>query len=389
MVIGMGGCDNVEWGGIDISIVPPPGKADADADADTVRVRPDGPVLFYVHRDEDAATVIPVGQIADGGLAPLTPGDDPDAFADDFIESFLTPGSQLTLFRRGQRVGTLTVDSAAVPHLPVCRPLPRATGQVALATEVGAVTEFLAMPQARAPESQPGTFEAERRMEVVSDMLAGEMFRERNLAVRDPGLIRRQLQPFPLTGSPDPGFTATYLVDDSLAVGGDNQGAALFVVFTPRGQTGYNPAFTGFTEYAVGGKAAPRVIDFLDWDTDGAVALLLEVLGTHTSWFRAVGLQDGEWRAIFEQRCDPRTAPTDTSGAIDTGTQQGTRRPTPQPTQPRAPRPTTRALEPDLDSIPIIEPQIQLSNPQAGGNERRDPSVRDTTPPDTGSARPR
>ena len=121
MVIGMGGCDNVEWGGIDISVVPPPEKAGDAVEADTARALPDGPVLFYVHRDDSAATVIPVGQIADGGLAPLVPGNDPDAFASDFIASFLRPGARLTLFRRGARVGDRI---PAAPGTPPRRPPP-------------------------------------------------------------------------------------------------------------------------------------------------------------------------------------------------------------------------------------------------------------------------
>ena len=367
MVIAVGGCDNVEWGGIDFAVVPPPDKArDPDQDRDD-RALPAGPVLFDVHRDSAGATVIPVGQVTATGLAPIAPGDDPHAFGTRFMEVFLDVGTQLTLFHRGQRMGMVTVDGAAMPAGPVCRPLPRASGSLALTSDAEGVTEFLALAQASAPEGRlAGGFEPERRMAVVADMMAGEMLRARGAPVASTATARRQLQPFPLTESPDPGFAATYLVEDSLGLGGDNAGSSLFVVFTPRGQSGYDTAFVSFAHYDDGGKAAPRVIDFLDWDRDDRVELLLEVFGTRISWFRAVGRDGDQWRTLFEDRCDPRTAPMDTVA--------------PEPETPAAGQQRRRRRPPTaLDSIPIIEPTIQLSNPT------NTPRVgRDTLPPDTG-----
>ena len=386
MVIAVGACDNVEWGGIDFAVVPPPPHAADTATAVSVTPLRDDPVLFYVHRDTgDLATVIPVAQIGPAGLTRLG-ADDIDAFADRFIDTFLAAGQELALFRRGRRVGTLTVDSAGVPTEPVCRPLPRAAGRLQLASGAGAVTEFLALAGDDAPESRDlGVPEPVRSMEVVSDMVAGEMLRGRELSVPTPTRARRQLVPFPLSDTDDPGFAATYLVDDTLGLGGDDTGAALFVVFTPRGQTGYDTAFVGFANYSTSGKAAPRVIDFLDWDDDGVVELLLEVFGVRTSWFRAAGRADGEWQAIFEDRCDPRTAQV----GVDTSetpaeAAPAPSRPAPAPPQRTQPRATPTQRDASLDSIPIIEPTIQLSNPRDNPRVRRDTSTRDTVPPDTG-----
>ncbi|MDX1674645.1 MAG: hypothetical protein R3314_07625 [Longimicrobiales bacterium] len=364
----MGACDNVEWGGIDLDVVPPPPHERERTEATPANGLPAGPILFYVHRDSARTTVIPVGQITEDGLVPITPGDEVDDFGSRFIDAFLDAGTELALFRRGQRVGTLTVEAAAIPSDPVCRPLPRATGSMELASGAGAVTEFLALPATDAPESRSAAdLQPVRSMEIVGDMLAGDMLRTREADIPSAATARRQLQPFPLTGSPDPGFTATYLVDDSMGLGGDDEGAALFVVFTPRGQSGYEPAFVGFSEYASDGKAAPRVIDFLDWDRDGAVEILLEIFGTSTSWFRAVGLEDGSWRAIFEQRCDPRTATV----TPDTTDAPGNGEPAPRPAR----RPQPQSM-PDLDAIP--EPTIQLSNPGETPRVRRDTLPRDT-----------
>lgn len=349
----------MEWGGLGLSIVPPPDKTGEDEGVSANRGLPDGPVLFYVRRDSVGATIIPVGHVAGTGLVRITPGDDISAFGARFIRAFLTPGTQLTLYHRGQRMGTVTVDSAGVPPVPVCRPLPRAVGSLALTADAEGVTEFLALDQADAPEGRlAGGFEQERRMAVVGDMLAGEMLRARGVPVPSATAARRQLQPFPLTGSPEPGFAATYVVDDSVGIGGDNAGASLFVVFTPQGQTGYDTAFVGFSDYGDGGKAAPRIIDFMDWDRDESVELLLEIFGTRTSWFRAVGLDDGRWQTIFQDRCDPSTAPMDTAEA--------------EGGAPTAESPRSR-LQRALDSIPVIEPTIQLSDPTTQ-------RLRDTTP---------
>lgn len=394
MVIAVGGCDNVEWGGIDIGVVPPPPRADDTAGVEPASPVAEGPVLFYVHRDTAGPTVIPVAHVTGDGLEPIEPGDDIEAFGAYFIETFLSSGTDLALFQQGRRVGTLTVDTAALPVDAVCRPVPRATGSLDLTGEADAGTEFLAMSAAAAPGSRDGpTFQPARSMEVVSDMLAGEMLREREVTAPNIAAARAQLQPFPLATGPDPGFTATYLVDDSLGLGGDDTGAALFVVFTPRDQDGYEPAFVGFTDYS-SGKAAPRVIDFLDWDDNGTVEILLEVFGTRASWFRAVGRQDGRWRGLFEDRCDPRSAPASLDTAdIGTGSaqppgetpQSTTRR---QPTTTRQPAAATDRPTAGFESIPDIQPTIQLSNPsqtpRVGRTTATDSAIRDTVPPDTG-----
>ena len=369
----------MEWGGIDIDVVPPPSKTPETAATEASDVLPDGPILFYVHRDTARTTVIPVGQITGDGLDPITPHGDSDAFGARLIDAFLAPGTELALFRRGQRVGSVTIGEAAMPTGAVCRPLPRATGTTSLTGSAG-VEEFLALDTAVAPASRaPDGLARARSMEVTSDMMAGRMLAERDVPVSSAAPLRRQLLPFPLADTPDPGFTATYLIDDSLGVGQDDAGAALFALFTPQGQTGYGPAFVGYADYAAGGKAAPRVIDFLDWDRDGSVELLLEVFGTTTSWFRAVGREGDGWGGIFEDRCDPRTAPpADTAQAPGNGepgarTAESTRRQRPAGRQPTG-----------LEAIP--EPTIQLSNPGQTPRVGSD-TVRDTTPPDTGGGR--
>ncbi|MFW5947372.1 MAG: hypothetical protein ACOCUW_02660 [Gemmatimonadota bacterium] len=388
MVTAAGGCDNVEWGGIDLDVVPPPTR-DTDAVPDTVSTLTVGPILLHV-RGEDPATIVPVGQVDDAGLATIPPDADSTAFTARFARTFLAPGAQLTVFRHGRAAGTVTIDSTVATPPDACGPLPRAVGTVRLDRPTD-TAEFLALAGPGATPGTappPGSLERQRRMEVVGDMLANDALRARGIAV-GAGADRQQLQPFPLAGSPDPGFTAGYLVGDSLAVGGDDDGAALFMVFVPRGQTGYDTAYVGFADYGEDGKAAPRLIDFMDWDGDGNAELLLEVFGRSTRWFRVVAFVDGRWQTVFADRCETTAAPQDTAGrhgargpgATEPGTAGAERDPAPTgaPTaMPRSQQATpATADETSLDSIPDIQPQIRLL-PETPRPER------DTTPPDTG-----
>jgi hypothetical protein len=321
MVIGLGGCDNVEWGGVDMSVVRPPPTAgpldEATVDVDRL---PDRAILYHVTRGPERVVMVPVGEVGDDGLEPIQVGDDPNTFGARFISAFMRQGSEFTLFRNGRRAGTVIVDSAYVPAGDVCRRLPRATGTVELAGAAGDATEFLAMARTQAPPGtvMPGrTLQPERRMEVVGNIMAERALRARRAQLPNWAIARRQLQPFPIAGAQDLGFTATYLVGDQLEVGGDDNGYSLFVVYTPQPPTGYDTAYVSFTNYPVDGKAAPRVIDFLDWNRNGHTDLLLEVFGTRGSWFESVGRAGEQWRRTFRDPCTVPGRVIPTAGDIE------------------------------------------------------------------------
>lgn len=348
MVIPIGGCDNVEWGGVDMAVVPPPPKAGPEESTLEAGERlPENPVLYYVTRDSARATVTPVAEVVEDGLAPLRIGEDAEEFGARFISAFLRQGSEMTLFRRGRRAGTLIVDSAAVPASGVCRRLPRAFGRMELSGSAGGAGEFLAMARTQAPEGRmiPGdTLAVERRMQVVGNIMAERALRARGAQLPNWATARRQLFPFPVSETQDPGFTATFLVDDELQVGNDDVGYSLFIVYTPQAQTGYDTAYVSYTSYTAAGKAAPRVVDFLDWNRDGSPELLLEVFGTENRWFEAVGRVDDDWDRILEDRCDPGAtvavdpAAADSAAGASSGPGDGAgaaRQSTPQRTQPR------------------------------------------------------
>lgn len=400
MVIGVAACDNVEWGGVDMTVVPPPPQRGPVAGPmEAGSQLPEGPILYHVTRDSAGTAMIPVGEIVDGGLRPIPTGDDAAEFSDRFITAFLRQGAEFTLFHQGRRAGSLTVRSASGAAPGACRALPRATGSLELVEAGTEATEFLAMPRTQAPEGRMipgGEIAVEGRMQVVGNILAERAIRARSAPLPNWARARRQIQPFPVSETRDLGFTATFLVDDELAIGNDDQGYSLFVVYTPMAQSGYDTAYVNYTSYTAEGKAAPRTIDFLDWDRDGTPELLLEVFGTRNKWYAAVGSDDDEWSQIFEDRCDPgaEVVPADTTTAdttaSDTAAAAGARpdrssstAATRTPTTPSTPQtgsgtaqPAAATLEANpMDPFAAIRPRIRLSDPGASR-----PTRPDTTP---------
>lgn len=384
ILIPVAGCDNVEWGGVQVAIVPPPARAEAPAaDIEAAERLPDGPIVYYVRRDSATLEVIPVGVVVDQGMQPIDPGGDLEGFGSRFIAAYLRQGAELTLFHRGRRAGTLIVDSAYVPTGDVCRGLPRATGSVELGGAAAEATEFIAMARPQAPDGRalPGEPEVERRMQVLGPIMAERALRARGAQLPNWSTALRQIFPFPVSEARDLAFTSTFLVDDELAVGNDTLGYSLFVLYTPQAQTGYDTAYVSHVSYPEQGKQAPRVIDFLDWTRDGTPELLLEVYGTDDSWFEAVGQVEGDWQRVLQARCrapapaiaaDTTAAPGDTVAGSRPATRPATppaQRQTAPPQQQTAPPGDTAAQA----QVPIPEPRVRLT-----------PGSRPTRPDTTG-----
>lgn len=310
-------CDNVGWGGADIAVVPPPPKAAtlAEGTEGPAEKLPDGPILFYVVPNEGGGTMVPVGQIAGDSLLPLHAQKDPGLYAGRFIAANMRRGSEFALYRNGARVGTFVVQNSSLPDAKSCPALPRAQGSLELSSGAQQIPEFLAIAKPYAPEihRQVGfDTQPNRNMQVVAPILAEKMIRARHAEL--PGNWQRamaQLKPIPIANAANPGFAATFLVGDELQIGGDNVGYSVFFVGVPATQFGYDTAFVSFTDYPTKGKAAPRVIDVLDWNRDGQVDLLLQVYGNADTWFEAVGRNDrGQWRRTFRDRCAKPTGQT-------------------------------------------------------------------------------
>ncbi|HEX6940074.1 MAG TPA: hypothetical protein VF158_11735 [Longimicrobiales bacterium] len=304
------GCDNIDWGGADITIVPPPPGASAgDGAAGPAEERlPEGPVVYYVRPGAGAATLIPIAEIGRGTLLPIAPRVDPELYARRFIATHLRNGSEFSLFRSGSRVGTFVLTGAGLPPENVCPRVPQGRGVLELMAGADTIPEFIALAKPQAPPDAPhgvtGSIQPDRRMQILGPILAERLLRARNAPL--PGNWSRaqaQLKPFPMAGERDAAFAATFLVDDTLGTGYDNEGYSLFLIAEPRPEIGYDTAYADFTPYEREGKAAPRVVDYLDWDRDGQTDLLLEVYGTDRSWFEVVVRNQAGWRTPVSTRC--------------------------------------------------------------------------------------
>jgi hypothetical protein len=330
IVILLAGCDNVSFGGIDAAIVPPPPRGTTVAEGMEeagVEALPTEPVLYYVARTADGAYMTPIGAISGDTLSSIRSAGDPETFAGRFVAEFMREGAEFTLFSRGRRAGTFIVHNTAMPQAPTCPLLPTAMGALELSGAATA-TEFLALARADAPVVPARTAPPEttnRMRNIVAPILAERILRRRGAQL--PGNWARanaQVLAFPAANVPDPGFTATFLVNDTLGPGLNNEGHSVFFIAVPtRDQTGYDTVHVSFRNYAEAGKAAPRVVDYLDWSRDDQPELLLQVYGVADSWFEAYGRgRDGNWRRVFSDRCEeggrtltPAAAPVDTVGA--------------------------------------------------------------------------
>jgi hypothetical protein len=322
-------CDNVSWGGADVTVVPPPPKASGAPETGVepgAERLPAGPILYHVAVTDAGGRITPIAEISGDTLLPLRAQRDPRAWSEAFIAENLRQGSEFVLFHDGVRNGTLIAQNATVNVTP-CRPDPQATGILELSPAAAGVREFLALAKVQAPQIQrrnEASLDPTRTMRVLAPILAERMLRPRGSPL--PGNWERamaQLKPFPMPGSQDLAFTATFLVGDTLGPGLDDIGQALFFVALPA-RMGYDTVFVEFHNYRDTRKAAPSVIDFLDWNRDDVPDLLVREYGVNETWFEAVGRAGGEWRMIFSDRCEqlvnpsPDSAPADSAMRADT-----------------------------------------------------------------------
>ncbi len=307
-----GACDNVHWGGVDVALVPPPPKGEPQAlpgdtgAAATLEPLPRGPVLYFVRQEGTDGVMVPIGEISGDTLRAIRPPEDFKRFDNRYIAEFLRQDAEFTLFHYGVRVGTFVVQSAAAPPEGVCPAVPVARGSLELSARADSVVEFLAMAKREAPESWrlPVDINTSRRMQVLGPILAERLLRARHSQL--PGnwqFAMKQIFPFPLEGMPAPGFTGSLVVGDELKVGGDDTGFSLLFVATPNTQAGYDTVYARYVDYQEEGKQATRSIDFLDWDRDGQVEILLQNYGPQTTWLSALGTVGDEWRPIYDGRC--------------------------------------------------------------------------------------
>lgn len=305
----LSGCDNVQWGGSSLQVVPPPPASDVVqvatvTDGPTSLGLPTGSVLFHVVRTESGAQIIPVAEISGDSLRTLRrpPGVSPQAYEQRFRRAVMEPNSQFVLFRRGAQVGTATVQANG--PVSACG-VPSAVGLVTTVAAAAAEREFIAFrrglepnvvgefspPQVAGPIRRYGPLIAERLV------LQNGLPRPRSW----PG-AQRDLQALDAVRGGQPEMASTFLVGDQLGVGAPEQeGWSVFFVASYEQRTGYNPFYTEVADYRKVGKRAPKLVDHLNWNRAGGADMLVQVFGARDSWYEAVSAdRGGRWTRVWE-----------------------------------------------------------------------------------------
>jgi hypothetical protein len=317
IICALSACDNVEFDGVQVALVPPPETAadtaaaalsGADPEAAPEIVLPDGPILYMGTRTGSRVSVRPVAEIWEDGLRPIDPDRTP-GFGEAFAARDLVPGTPLTLFAEGVRAGTMRVDAvenAATEGF--CRATPLASGGAEFVPGAGTATRFLAIDQGVVESVGYQAFQAvdDSYEQRVSGLDLAQAALMQTGARWPPSVLetRADMQAIPLDGNPTGAFTATFMFEDRLEVGEPESAAAYsMMILGTGGPERYSLEYVWYRPASDGGKAAARFFEQFDWDGDGRSEILLEVLGADTRWVAALDRNEDGWTSVFETDC--------------------------------------------------------------------------------------
>jgi hypothetical protein len=311
------GCDNVEWGGADVRLEPPPPQVSAQPDSsestpDTAAPPPPElpahPVLFMGQRRGDRVELVPVAELTPEGPVRLPAEGEVPGFNDHWVATRFAPGTELTLLAAGTRAGTLTVQGAA-PAENWCEERPALTGIPEVRPEAADTERFLAISPPGDTLRTHGPFRAgedsyEQRVESLALANAALAI----TGARWPPAVletRRDMQSLHLEGEGAPAFAATFVYRDRLGLG-EPEAADAWAIFVlgEGGPVDYDMAHFIYRPTAEG-KAAPRYVQHADWDGDGAAEIALETFGVDARGALLLDRTEDGWQEIFELSCRP------------------------------------------------------------------------------------
>jgi len=314
IVIVVTGCDNVEWGGIDVSLRSPSDSlvsdrppADAEVVGDTVPEGPSlGPVLYLGYRDGEEATLVPVAEIGPDGLFPIEGIGSVEA-SRAFALDHLTPGLQFTLFSEGAQIGSFSAESFSVDER-YCRVRPQVRGQIQLIPTVSAVQKFLAAPAREGSQLGYGTYSpVAQTTELRNTSLRMALRVLRDVGVFFPGDvrdIRQDIQVFRARPGATPTVVATFVSDDDLAVGpAPREAYSIFLTADDDNGADYRRTYVDYRLSSLDGKGTTRYFDHLDIDGDGSEEMVIEVMGEQSMWLSTLTRQGGDWVEDYRDPC--------------------------------------------------------------------------------------
>ncbi|CAN5632746.1 hypothetical protein BH23GEM6_BH23GEM6_04270 [soil metagenome] len=305
-------CDNVIWGGADIEIVPPPPAASMTPVPTDERVfaeygLPRGQVIFHIVPSDQGSRLIPIGEISGDSVRTIRrpAGVAPEAYEGRFRDAVIPIGAQFDVFRRGARVGTFVAQRPG----PVTQcGVPTVLGNTTVVAAASDIDQFISFRQGLAPAAR-GEFSPPQitgSIRTYASIIAERLILQNGLPrPRSWTGAQRDMQAVEIAAGGHPEMAATYLVGDSLAVGpADPQGYSVFYIADFETRRGYQPVYQEVHDYRQGGKAAPRLVDYLNWDGEGGEEILIEVFGTDQRWYEAISERNGRWTKIWEgERC--------------------------------------------------------------------------------------
>lgn len=324
IISALSACDNVEWGGAEVHLEPPPPTefgAPAESEAATEEdgpTLPTGPVLYVGVRDSVQTRLIPVAEIAGDSLLPLAGRAATAAYRSAFVDRHMAPGRQFVLFAGGTRVGTLTARQVSTAGT-FCGEPPAVTGPVELVPEAVGASRFLALALDDARDYEHGTYrvvESDRSQHLASLDLTGDLIPQVGaLWPTSLQAARIDLRAFQLApGGPD-AFASTFVFRDEMGIREAESSSWALFLMALAGEEGYRPAYVWYREAGREGRGVPLFWEHFDWDRDGETEILLEVLGEDARWTAAVARRGAEWQRIFQTPCGQDAPPVADDGA--------------------------------------------------------------------------
>jgi len=315
------GCDNVSWGGIDVSLRSPPAREAAPSEATApaepaLPELPQGPVLFRVDRTGVRSSLAPVGEIQGNTLLPLSSETDQPGFRDYFQEQRMGPGREFVLFAGGVRVGRFIAGDSTWVDAEACAQPGAVSGLVEVIPGAATATRFLALDAEHADSVARATYvttAVEQGWRATAANVAGTVIMDAG-ARWPPSMAGARGDVQVVNFGPDepPLIAGSYLYQDRMEVAEAPPASYSFFYLAENGGTGYRYSYYWFRVTDDDGKGAARYFGHLDWNGDGRAEVLLEVLGARARWHAALSRTDSGFERTFEDPCgapDQQAAP--------------------------------------------------------------------------------
>jgi hypothetical protein len=305
------GCDNVAWGGIEVSVEAPLRDSSAmdreeeAAPIEAAPATPTGPLLLAGMRTAATVSLVPVGMLVDGQLTPLPAPADTAAYR--AVTDQLREGSEWVLFASGVRVGAATVTGPASDPA-ACGPDLALTGMPQLLPAASATERFVALPTAVAdarPYDDYAPLDHNYNQRVASLTLGGAAVPRVGATWPAGGMLenRRDIQAFRLRDAEWTSIAVSFVIADGLNTSAAAAGAYSLFLMAEERPTGFQETFVWYRS-ADEGKAAPRLFQHFDWDGDGADEVLLEVFGEgRRGWVALESADQASWEVSFRSAC--------------------------------------------------------------------------------------